>query len=346
MQPNDSRPSFLDQVLSDTVSESTPTPEGTSTPITPLPPKKKRDPITPAQMMRVLGALILVGLIFFGTFLAYIVFNPGQAQFFIRFGINPGDVATLLQTLVNGIFGSLTFLLSITWIFLLFKAIITKKEYRRRKTLYIIGAFCMMLVLFSNIGFWAFLFQKIGASDFIKPNGGVTAYFNDLYLSDTYKDDAEIYDFNNLIGPLTVRYALASDVKYVSKSINISKFEIDCDGDGSPEHEGSDPALDNTLTCQFDRKGQFEPTGRYFGTDTVTREETTMPMAFIPVKIAGVVNIRQTDTNTVFDGSELEAIGNLVWREGKDFETIASEESKFTTKIEEGEKYICLVLRK
>jgi len=41
------------------------------------------------MFLRIVGAIILVASIFFGAFLSYIVFNPGQAGFFISFGINP-----------------------------------------------------------------------------------------------------------------------------------------------------------------------------------------------------------------------------------------------------------------
>ncbi len=72
-------------------------------PVPPTPPKKKV-PMKPADFLKIVGALFTVALIFFGSFLAYIVFNPGQAKFFIQFGINPSDIATLLERLVNGIF--------------------------------------------------------------------------------------------------------------------------------------------------------------------------------------------------------------------------------------------------
>lgn len=185
--------------------------------------------------MKILGAIFLVALIFFGSFLAYIVFNPGEARFFIRFGINPSQVASLLSNLVNGIFGSITFILSVTWVIFLFRAIITKKEFRRKKTVYFILSAFIGIILFSHIGFWAFLFKKIGASDFVNPNGGVIAYDNDLYLSDRFKDSAEIVDFNNIIGPVTIRYDLASDVKFASKTIDIDSYEIDYDGDGAAD---------------------------------------------------------------------------------------------------------------
>jgi hypothetical protein len=47
------------------------------------------------------------------------------------------------------------------------------------------------------------------------------------------RDSAELVDFDNVIGPVTIRYDLASDAKFASKTIDIEEFEIDYDGDGS-----------------------------------------------------------------------------------------------------------------
>lgn len=66
--------------------------------------KPKKKSMNAGTFLRVVGAILLVALIFFGAFLAYIVFNPGQASFFISFGINPGDIARLLRQLVSAIF--------------------------------------------------------------------------------------------------------------------------------------------------------------------------------------------------------------------------------------------------
>ncbi|HBA45010.1 TPA: hypothetical protein DCZ31_03435 [Patescibacteria group bacterium] len=72
--------------------------------------------------------------------MAYIVFNPGQAQFFLSLGISPQNIKSLLEKLVNIAFGTVTFAFSIIWIIFLFKAILTKKEYKKKKTISIIAS--------------------------------------------------------------------------------------------------------------------------------------------------------------------------------------------------------------
>lgn len=113
--------------------------EGVSAPVSggpavPPPPKKKKEPMRPIDFLKIVGALFVVSLIFFGSFFAYIVFNPEEAKLFIQFGINRADIQSLLALLVNSTFGTITFSLSIVWIIYLFKMILTKKEYKRKKT--------------------------------------------------------------------------------------------------------------------------------------------------------------------------------------------------------------------
>lgn len=60
--------------------------------------KKSRDPMTAGTVLKLIGSLLLVAVIFFGSFLAYVVFNPDQAAFFVNiFGIDPNDIQNLLK---------------------------------------------------------------------------------------------------------------------------------------------------------------------------------------------------------------------------------------------------------
>jgi hypothetical protein len=54
--------------------------------------------MTAGTVLKLIGSLLLVAVIFFGSFLAYVVFNPDQAAFFVNiFGIDPKDVQNLLK---------------------------------------------------------------------------------------------------------------------------------------------------------------------------------------------------------------------------------------------------------
>ncbi len=342
--------SILDQVLasagpsvsvSPSVSPRTPVSDGAIPPTPPI--VVKKNPVTPAQIMRIMWALLFVSLIFLGSFLAYIVFNPDQAKFFINFGINPADVKALLSTLVNGIFGTLTFTLSIVFIYCLFKSYLSKGNQKKRAIFIVLSVFTGML-LFSNIGFWAFLFDKIGAQDFVRPTGGVIVYDNTLLLSKDFKDGAELGDLNNLIGPITLKYDLSSDVVYARKSLDIEGYFIDCQN-GGVKHEGTDPATDTSITCEYTKAGNYAPTGYYRGKDRVTREAKRVDIALAEVRLLGAVNVQKTASNYLFDATDLKKIGNLKWYIWPKFDVVSSEEAKFSVRIQDIEQNLCLEIQ-
>ena len=101
-----------------------------------IPPKKPREPISMALFMKIIGSLLFVAIIFFGSFLAYIAFNPAQAVFFTNtFNIDPNDVQNLLKKLINGSFGFIMIIVSIVWIISLFRAFWVPKDMKRKRML-------------------------------------------------------------------------------------------------------------------------------------------------------------------------------------------------------------------
>ncbi|HRI36523.1 MAG TPA: PKD domain-containing protein [bacterium] len=325
------------------VSDVSPTQEA---PLAPKLPKKKANIV---DFLKFLGALFVVGLIFFGSFLAYIVFNPENAQFFVGFGINPADIKSLLATLVSAIFGTVAFLLSIVWLVLLFRAIRTKKEYRRKKTVSVILAIFTGIVLFSSLSLWAYLIQIIDASDYENPDGGVVVYDNDRLLSEQYADSAKMYDFANLIGPITLRFDLASNVRVVSRKMQITSYSIDFDADGIVDKTGTDPARDQSIVYTYESVGRFDPVLRYEGTDTVTREPTEQIVSLPSIDIVALVRMdvvpeRMGGVRARFDAEDLRPIGNVEWYvDGDSGSAPASTDYRFApSKIFHEDGYVCL----
>jgi hypothetical protein len=76
---------------------------------------------------------------------------------------------------------------------------LTKKEYKKKKTISIILAFFFGILLFSDITLWASLVTKINATDYENPNGGVLVYDNEKSTSEQFKSSAQMYNFDNLI---------------------------------------------------------------------------------------------------------------------------------------------------
>jgi hypothetical protein len=173
-------------------------------------------------------------------------------------------------------------------------------------------------ILFSNLSFWAFLVQKIGAQDFVNPNGGVVIYDNDRLLSERFKNSSEMNDFNNLVGPVTLKFDLDSDARYASKFMDIESFEIDFDGDGSIDKEGTNPREAKDLIFTYDAKGKFSPKGSYVGKDAITRDPKTMSILLPVINVSAVVTITPSKKGTVYDANDAVKLGNPKWYEGED----------------------------
>lgn len=202
------------------------------------------------DFFRIVAGLLITGLIAFGVFLAYVVFNPAQAQIFVQLGVNPGDLAKLLQKLVFFVFLFLVASESLAFIICLFKAIITKKEFKKKKALFSVLSGFLLVIAMGTMTAWAVLNQKIGAADFANPNGGILIYDNDWLGSTELREYAQMNSFENLIGPVTLKFDLSSDVNFVSRTFDIARYEFDC-GNGQGLISGAD-AAGAEIICRYE----------------------------------------------------------------------------------------------
>ncbi|MCK9272854.1 PKD domain-containing protein [Candidatus Gracilibacteria bacterium] len=349
LSSTDSAPDNTNQNIENNINNS-----GSETVTSPLPPdnnqKTKKQTAKKQDFAKIFGAIFLVSVIFFGTFLAYIVFNPGQAQFFLSLGISPQDIKSLLEKLVNISFGAFTFAFSIIWIIFLFKAILTKKEYKKKKTIAIIASAFTGIILFSGITLWIFLIQQIGYTDYANPNGGIIVYDNDKFISDKFKDNSEVYDLTNLIGPITLRFDFKSNADHISKELKIESFDIDFDGDNKIDKSGTNPRDEEAIIFKYDKAGNYKPKGVYRGIDVLTGKEKEINMVLSEINIIGTVDIvfkqqRLGGYISTFDATSLKNIGRIKWytqtseNEGKP----AKESYKFEVISKTGEQeLVCL----
>ena len=86
-----------------------------------------------------------------------------------------------------------------SWIISLFRAIWTPKTLKRKRLFGWLIASILGIVFFTILGFWAFLFQQINATDYTNPGGNVLIYDNDLYINEATQDIARIDSLDNII---------------------------------------------------------------------------------------------------------------------------------------------------
>jgi PKD repeat protein len=262
--------------------------------------KKPRDPLTAGMVLKMIGSLLIVAVIFFGSFLAYIAFNPDQAAFFVNiFGINPNDIKDLLKKLINGSFGIIVLLFSIIWITSLFKAVWTPREQKRRRLMSWLTAGLVGIILFSILAFWAFLFKTIDATPYDNLSGEITIYDNDIYVHPAFRQYARVQSTTNLVGPITLKYDLSTNVKAISKKnlITIESYEINFDGatcaNGKSIMDGSNPLTEQWLICTFDQVRTYNIRGTYKWKDRLG-EISTITMPLNTVEIKGIIEINTT----------------------------------------------------
>lgn len=310
------------QISTDPLANGTPNPtDPNGTP--PNNQKPPRDPVKTSTILKFIGTLFLVGLIFMGIFLAYIVFNPSQAGFFNTvFGIDPNDIAEVLKYLINGSFGIITFALSIVFIITLFRAIWTPKDQKRKKMSQAILAVFMGIILFSTLGLWAILFEKIGKTNFSNPGGNILIYDNEMFIHEGYEEDARLRSTTNIVGPITLRYKIDENATTVARQTGgqITGYKIKFDGaectNGTDTVEGADPTTEEAIICTFNRVKTYKPEGSYTINTYSGQETVTIPLQSVEIK--GLLNISEIENKDgeikkIFDAQRIKNLGTPRW---------------------------------
>lgn len=254
--------------------------------------KIKRTPVSISTVLKFVGSVLLVSVIFFGSFLAYVAFNPDQTVFFVNiFNIDPADLKNLLKILINGSFGVVVAVFSIVWIITLFRAIYTSREQKRKRLLSWLLAGLIGIVLFSIIGFWAYLFNIVGATDYTNPGWVVTVYDNDLYSNESTRSISRLKSTENLIWPISIKYDLSTNAQSIAKKkyIDIESFNIDTDGarcnNGKTSINGTRPDRDSGIICTFDEIKTYMVRGTYTGTDRMWKTQTiSIPLEAVEIR--------------------------------------------------------------
>ncbi len=262
-------------------------------------PKKVREPMSIWVLLKGIASMLFVALIFFWSFLAYVVFNPGEAQFFVTvFGIDPADIANILKKLINGSFGVILLALSIVWITTLFRAIWTPKELKRKRMLSWLFAGAIGIILFGVLTFWSYLFKIINTTNFTNPGGNIIIYDQDLLSNASTTSLATISDTTNLIGPITLKFDISENALQVSKSnfVEITHYDINFDGaicnDGTSVVGGSNPADEKWIICTFDTIKPYNIRGTYATKDRLGKT-SEIPMNISPVEVRWILDIRK-----------------------------------------------------
>jgi PKD repeat protein len=284
----------------------------------------KKEAISLGVFLKLIASLLFISIIFFWSFLAYIAFNPDQAVFFTRtFNIDPNDVQNLLKKLINGSFGFVMVIISIVWIVTLFRAFWVPKELKRKRLLSWLTAAVVGIVLFLILAFWAFLFTKVGATDYSNPDGTILIYDQNLYINEKFKESSRIYDTANIIGPIDIFFDIRGNAEQLARNnlYVIESFDMNFDGakcsNGWSTIRGANPQTEQSTICTFSETKAYNIVWSY----TVRSRDGTVkdvPMVLPSIEIRGLVSIKNQENSrgqkiVTFDATSLKKLWSPKW---------------------------------
>lgn len=191
--------------------------------------KIEKKPISFTQILWFLGAALFAALIIGWGFLTFVLLNSNTVAdltFFNNLGVDVWSIRDFTAKLVNGIFSIIILIETLFLFTFTFKALLTKKEYKKQKIARSIFAVFFLILTFISGFVWITLSNKI--NELKGQNyGKMLTYDNSKYLSNIFDENGSLIDVEqSLIGPVTLRFdiseminQLVNDNNYVPQNI-------------------------------------------------------------------------------------------------------------------------------
>ena len=266
-----------------------------------------------------LSAIAIVALIIGWAFISFIVMNAKtleDVKFFYNLWINLNDINTFIEKTVNVIFGILIFIETIFLAIFGFKAILTKKIYKRKKISYTIFAIFLLVLAFSSWSAWMYINKKIAAL----PNWQVMAqwdviiYDNSKLISGNFsKKQTIMRDTSSLIGPVTLKFDLSSfEYRQKQKWFKVKKYIW------SFWWKKEAPKKTPSIIKTFDKIKTYDVKVDVIWINRKWEEETKTINNIKSIEISNLVNITEKINDlwikTVsFDASDLKQLWEIQW---------------------------------
>lgn len=184
--------------------------------------------VSASQAFWFLWAILFIALILWWAFITFVIFNaqtPEDVSFFANLWINLNDINSFLLKLTTFVFSIIITIESIILIISLFKALLTKKEFKRKKTIFSVVSAILLIITFSTATLWITLDKAIKSL----PNWLEMSYWkiqiydnNLLKNQDIWKNWALITQYASLIWPIELKF----DVTYLQRDEERRWFKI------------------------------------------------------------------------------------------------------------------------
>lgn len=280
--------------------------------------KKEKQKTPLSLILAFLGAILFVSLILGGAFIGFIVLNAktiDDVKFFASLGINLNDINSFISQIVTLIFSILLFISTAALSWALFKFILTKKVYKRKRISYALLSSFLLILTFSIGSAWMYIDQQIKNL----PNwqeqayGDLKIFDNDLKVSSVFDDNtALISDTNNLIWPITLKFDLSNfETSQARKWLQIDKYIWDF---GSDVQE----SFDSAITKTFSEVGNYELSviaeGKDLEGNPISQELSNIPA----ISVSHTIKINESETRNggkklSLDATGLQNLGKVKW---------------------------------
>lgn len=277
---------------------------------------KEKQKISLSKILWILGAGLFSVLIIGGAFLAFVLLNSNNVAdltFFNNLGVNVDSIKEFTSNLVDFVFFSILLIESIFLFTFIFKAILTKKEFKQKK----IGRFLIatfLLIITTMSGFlWLTLSKKINSLN-SQDYGKVIFYDNDKFLSNVFDENgAKVNIDDNLIGPITLRMDIQEFMKKViDRPFTPKTLAWEIDG-----QKVEKPIQDYELIQKFDTVGVHDVNIIIEGTN-IKGEAETITQEVAKINISHIIDITEKPQKSwwsVFDfnAQNLENLWKIKW---------------------------------
>ncbi len=193
--------------------------------------KKKIEniPVSFIQILGFLGAALFAALIIGWGFLTFVLLNSNTVSdltFFNNLGVDVGSIRDFTSKLVDGIFFVIILIETLFLFTFTFKAILTKKYFKKQQIVRIILAVFFFILTIISAFIWITLSNKI--NELKGQNyGKMLTYDNSKYLSNIFDEQWSIVDINqSLIWPVTLRFDISEIINQLVSDNNYAPQKI------------------------------------------------------------------------------------------------------------------------
>lgn len=283
------------------------------------------------------GVILVILLIVWWSYLTFIVMNAktiDDVRFFTSLWIDLKQINTFIAQLVRYFFSALLLVLTTFWIIFIFKFLVTKKIFKRKKTTYWILAFLFFILTFFSWTAWMFAERKIQELpewdkeqywSFLVIDKDILSswnldFQNMVETNNLQYYDVEWWDLSDLVWPVTLNFDISKLIQKELKSWDKLRTVSWNFWNGISQIK-TDSWL---LTQEFTESGRYE-VKITLEIDNLIWETRTKELTKLPViNVSNIVKITSSELKSwarryVLNATSLEKKWKLEWYKYKDW---------------------------